>query len=119
MSNFFLNEAFDLIGLKKKEMASIALYNAAFHSARAVLFMGGLKEKSHYCLQKYLEYKSQKEKEITLEEVALFDSLRGIRQEVQYNLTKIRFKEDLNVLYNKTEEFIEKTTSIITKEQPL
>lgn len=49
-AEFFLNEAFDLIELKKKEMAIIALYNSVFHSARALLFLDGVKEKSHYCM---------------------------------------------------------------------
>lgn len=53
-ADFFLNEAFDLIDLHKKEMAAIAMYNAAFHAARALLYLEGVKEKSHYCLQKIL-----------------------------------------------------------------
>ena len=99
------------------EMASIALYNAIFHTSRAILFFDGIKEKSHYCLQKYLEYKSTKIKEISLDDVALFDSLRGIRQEVQYNLTKFKFEEDLNELYNQLETFIEKITKYIQTEK--
>ncbi|PJA17411.1 MAG: hypothetical protein COX63_02790, partial [Candidatus Diapherotrites archaeon CG_4_10_14_0_2_um_filter_31_5] len=37
-AEFFLNEAFDLINLKKKEMAAIALYNSVFHAGKALLF---------------------------------------------------------------------------------
>ncbi len=42
-AEFFLNEALDLINLKKREMGSIALYNAAFHAARALLYRDGVK----------------------------------------------------------------------------
>ena len=105
-------------------MATIALYNAVFHAGRAILFSDGIKEKSHYCLQKYLEAKSKKPDIINLDDIALFDSLRGIRQETQYNLIRVRFQQDFDELYNQSERFIEKASKIIhqantTKKQPL
>lgn len=112
-AEFFLGEAVDLVRFKKKEMAAIALYNAVFHAGRALLFRDGIKERSHYCLQKYLEEKYQKPGVLTAEQVALFDVLRGIRQEVQYGVTKVRFEENLAELCDKTEKFIEKTRTII------
>ena len=117
-AKFFLNEAEDLIELDKKEMALIALYNAVFHSARAILFDEGVKEKSHYCMQKYLEEIASEGKQVTLDDVALFDSLRGIRQETQYGLVRIRIEEDLSELFNRTEEFLRKISKFISpKEQ--
>jgi len=112
-AEFFLNEAFDLINLNKKEMTAIALYNSVFHSARALLYLNGIKEKSHYCMQKYLEEISSEKKILSSEELSLFDLLRGIRQEVQYNAVKIRFEEDFNELYNKSEDFLEKIKKIV------
>jgi len=112
-SEFFLNEAFDLINLKKKEMALIALYNSVFHAARALLYLNGIKEKSHYCMQKYLEEAFEKKKILSSEDLSLFDLLRGLRQEVQYNLIRIKFEEDLNSLYNKAENFMEKIKKIV------
>ena len=59
-------------------------YLAVFHSARAVLFRDGVREKSHYCiglyLQKYVE-------EGTLEEEwpMLFDRIRSVRHADQYS----------------------------------
>ncbi len=50
-------------------------------------------------------------------QLSLFDLLRGIRQEVQYNVSKVRFEEDLNELYDKSEEFIEKAKSIVELRQ--
>lgn len=114
-AEFFLNEAHDLINLKKKEMGAIALYNAAFHAARALLYRDGVKEKSHYCLQKYLEEKYEKTGQIKPEHISLFDLLRGIRQEVQYNVTKIKFEENLEELFDRTEQFIEKIKAILSE----
>jgi len=112
-AEFFLNEAFDLINLKKKEMAAIALYNSVFHAGRALLFLDGIKEKSHYCMQKYLEKISADKKILSSEELSLFDLLRGIRQEVQYNINKVSFEENFNELYNKSEDFTEKIKKIV------
>ena len=112
-AEFFLNESFDLINFKKKEMAAIAMYNAAFHAARALLYLNGVKERSHYCLQKYLEERFGKVGLLDSEDLSLFDLLRGIRQEIQYNVSKVKFEENLNELYDKTEKFIEKTKKIV------
>jgi len=112
-AEFFLNEAFDLINLKKKEMAAIALYNSVFHAGKALLFLDGIKEKSHYCMQKYLEKISADKKILSSEELSLFDLLRGIRQEVQYNINKVSFEENFNELYNKSEDFTEKIKKIV------
>lgn len=117
-AEFFLNESFDLINLQKREMAAIAMYNAAFHAARALLYLDGIKEKSHYCLQKYLEEKFGKKGILSPEELSLFDLLRGIRQEVQYNVTRVEFEENLNELCDKTEKFIEHVKKIV-KSGPL
>ena len=117
-AEFFLNEGFDLIGLRKKEMAAIAMYNAAFHAARALLYLDGVKEQSHYCLQKYLEEKFGKTGVLSADDLSLFDLLRGIRQEVQYNVTKVEFEENLNELYDKTEKFVENVKKVVKSGNP-
>jgi len=81
--------------------------------AGALLYLEGIKERSHYCLQKYLEQKFGKKGMLGSEELSLFDLLRGIRQEVQYNVAKVKFEEDLNELYGKTEKFIESAKKIV------
>ena len=114
-ANFFLKEASDLIDNSKKEMAMLALYNAAFHAARAILFLDGIKEKSHYCLQKYLEAKAEQTNIVLPADAELFDNLRTMRQEVQYDLSKFVFEEDLVELYNQTLDFIERVKKIVEK----
>ncbi|MFH1224982.1 MAG: HEPN domain-containing protein [Candidatus Diapherotrites archaeon] len=111
--DFFLGEATDLLEIAKNEMAAIALYNAAFHAARALLCIDGVKEKSHYCLQKYLEEKYCDAGALSSADLSLFDILRGMRQEVQYGVVKVKFGEDLPVLCEKTESFIGKIRKII------
>ena len=105
----FLQEADDLIDIGKKEFAMIALYNSVFHAGRSVLHMDGIKEKSHHCLQKYLEEKHLFSKE----EIDLFDILRIKRHKIQYDLEKAIINENLEELYNQVEGFIEKVKKVI------
>lgn len=113
MAEFFLNEGYDLIDLGKKEMAIIAMYNSVFHAARALLYLEGVGEKSHYCLQKYIEEKFSGKGLLSDKDLSLFDLLRGMRQETQYNLRRIPLEEDFSELYNKAEAFVEKAKKIV------
>jgi len=59
-------------------------YLAVFHSARAVLFRDGVREKSHYCIGLYLQIYVE---EGSLEEEwpMLFDRIRSVRHADQYS----------------------------------
>lgn len=52
-----LNKAKKLLSLDILDMANINLYSSMFHSARALLFRDGFKERSHYALYVYLKEK--------------------------------------------------------------
>ncbi|MEW6294673.1 MAG: HEPN domain-containing protein [Candidatus Diapherotrites archaeon] len=108
-AEFFLNEAYDLIEIKKKEMALIALYNSVFHAARALLYLDEIKEKSHYCLQKYLETHYVSSKMLSREDISMFDLLRGLRQEVQYNVIKTEFPKKLIIYTIKLKDSLKKS----------
>lgn len=112
-ADFFLGEARELAEMKKTEMAFIALYNAPFHSARALLYLDGVKEKSHYCLQKYVEEKYGGPGLLDKSDLALFDLLRTTRQEVQYGLYKTTAEEDAFGLCNKTQKLLNKAKYIV------
>jgi len=57
----------------------------------------------------------EKQKCLAAENVSLFDVLRGIRQEAQYNVTRVQFEEGLDELYGRTGQFIEKVKKILSK----
>ena len=112
-ADFFLKEARDMIRIGKDEMAVIALYNAFFHTARALLFRDGVKERSHFCLARYIEelYVSKKK----LDSVFLdhLDVIRDLRHEAQYSLSKVVIKEDLAGSCRVCGEFIERVSELI------
>lgn len=112
----FLDEADKLIENKINDMAFIALYNASFHAARALLFKDGVKERSHYCVNKYIEEKYQEKELITLRQSIILDSLREKRNSIQYSLEQSEIEENLEEIYNEVEGIIEKVKEIIKKQ---
>ena len=59
-------------------------YLAVFHSARAVLFRDGVREKSHYCIGLYLQTYVEND-ELEEEWPMLFDRIRSVRHADQYS----------------------------------
>lgn len=59
-------------------------YLAVFHSARAVLFRDGVREKSHYCIGLYLQ-RYVEENALEAEWPMLFDRIRSVRHADQYS----------------------------------
>ena len=87
-------------------------YLAVFHSARAILFRDGVREKSHYCiglcLQKYVE-------EGILEEEwpMLFDRVRSLRHADQYSFQGKPAKEEVQAGIDLAERFIERMQRLL------
>src|SRR3989338_4172115 len=59
--------------------ALMSTYLAIFHSARAILFFDGFREKSHYCVARYLEERYVKRNLLEDKWVELFDYYRELR----------------------------------------
>lgn len=75
----FQNEAYD--------SSVLSSYLAMFHSARAILFLDGYREKSHACVARYLEEQYVNKKNLEKRWVELLDHHREIRHEDQYDLS--------------------------------
>ncbi|MBU0635572.1 HEPN domain-containing protein [Candidatus Micrarchaeota archaeon] len=116
----FLDEAEILINSNIKDMAFIALYNASFHAARTLLFRDGIKERSHYCVCKYIEEKYQVQELVTVQHAVILDSLRSKRNDIQYSLEIPKLEEDLNEIFDQVTDFLERVREIIKKgEKPV
>jgi uncharacterized protein (UPF0332 family) len=86
----FLRSAVKNQEIKENEMAEIAAYNSAFHSARALLFARGYVERSHYCLGIALKCLYQGK---ILEHLNVFDKIRISRHNVQYGGAQVGDEE--------------------------
>ncbi len=109
-AEFFLKEAEDLLDRDKKQICVLSLYNAFFHTARALLFKDGIKERSHYCIARYIETNYN-----LMNFVNAFETMMSIRHNVQYSTENVEIEEDLTEFVNICHEFISKVDDILNK----
>src|SRR4030042_6338583 len=79
-----LEEARDSLSRKKFKWATVQGYYSMFHSARALIYSKGLREKSHYALLVALRelFRNQLELEIMQD----FEEAMNLREEADYGL---------------------------------
>lgn len=109
----FLIDAEDMVKFEKERMGIIALYNAFFHTARSLLFKDGVKERSHYCVARYMEEKYVNAKLIPQKFLSHLDLLRDIRHDTQYSLDEFIFEGDLEEMIEICREFISVVEKIL------
>jgi uncharacterized protein (UPF0332 family) len=86
-----------------------------FHAASAILFRDGVREKSHYCIARYLE-KYVEEKLFEEEWVFLLDRIRDVRHTDQYSIHYCTTKEEALSVYNSAKEFVQRIRILYNKE---
>jgi len=90
----------------------ISSYSSMFHAARALLLRDGFREKSHYCLARYVEEKYVTTKKLSRIVVDLLDRFRELRHEDLYELDFFATKDD-------AEEAIKNAGIVITEIEKL
>ena len=88
-------------------------YLAMFHSARSILFLDGYREKSHYCIARYLEEKYAKKGLIGDRWIELLDYYRDLRHNDQYSTSFIGTKEDAENALQKAKEFVDRINQLL------
>ncbi len=94
------------------KFAQISTYLTFFHSARAVLFRDGVREKSHYCIGVYLEKyvdNGDLEEEYTL----LFDRMRSARNTDQYSFQVAPSLEEVKSGIQAAKKFIKRIRQLL------
>jgi len=90
----------------------MAVYMGYFHAARAVLFRDGLREKSHICIELYLEdyvRRGRLEEEWTL----LFHRLRSARHIDQYSFGAPPTEDEVEYAIGHAEVFINRIERLL------
>lgn len=90
----WLEEADNNLKNKSCNSSVLASYLAMFHSARAILFFDGFREKNHYCIARYLEEKYVKTGVLELKWVELLDYYRELRHDDQYSINFFTNQEE-------------------------
>ncbi|MBI5206078.1 MAG: HEPN domain-containing protein [Nitrospirae bacterium] len=83
----WFNEAKKSFHGEAYDSSVLSSYLAMFHSARAILFIDGYREKSHVCVSRYLEEQYVNKKRLEKKWVELLDHHREIRHDDQYDLS--------------------------------
>ncbi|MCL4435717.1 MAG: HEPN domain-containing protein [Thaumarchaeota archaeon] len=84
-----LKDAEDSLQAKKLKWATIQAYYSLFHSARALLYSRGFREKSHYAL--FIAIRELFLNELGRDLVSSFENAMELRQEADYGL---KFSEE-------------------------
>lgn len=108
----WLSEAEKNLEAEAFRSAVSSAYLAVFHSARAVLFRDGVREKSHYCIGLYLQRYVE---EGSLEEdwPMLFDRIRSMRHADQYSFMARPTGEEVQAGIDLAERFIERMERLL------
>jgi uncharacterized protein (UPF0332 family) len=103
------------IGLKNGAFNSSVLssYLAMFHSARAVLYLDGYREKSHYCIARYLEEKYVKEGLLEGKWVELLDHHRELRHASQYDVSFLTSGDEAENSLETAKTFVERMKALV------
>jgi uncharacterized protein (UPF0332 family) len=107
-AEFFLKEAEELLEIDKKQISALSLYNAFFHTARALLFKDGIKERSHYCIARYIESNYKLDSFVDA-----FETIMSLRHNVQYSTEKVEIEEDLAEFINIGHKFIVEVNKLL------
>jgi uncharacterized protein (UPF0332 family) len=84
-----------------------------FHSARALLYLDGYREKSHYCIARYLEEKYVKEGHLEEKWVELLDHHRELRHLSQYNVSFLTSRDEAENALETSKSFVERMKALV------
>lgn len=112
-ADFFLRETEDLIKIDKKQMAVISLYNAFFHISRALLYRDGIKERSHYCIARYLEEEYINKNKLDVKFLNAYETIMSARHNVQYAIEAVEIDLDLEEFYNICQEYSQEVERLL------
>jgi uncharacterized protein (UPF0332 family) len=88
----FARSAERTLAIEEFEMAHLAAYNSAFHSARALLFSQGYTERSHACVVIAIRHLFTDDTRLR-PFLATLDKMRISRHNVQYGATRVSREE--------------------------
>ena len=108
----WLSEAKKNLEAEALRSALSSAYLAVFHSARAVLFRDGVREKSHYCIGLYLQ-RYVEEGSLEADWPMLFDRIRSVRHADQYSFMARPTDEEVQAGIDLAERFIERMERLI------
>jgi len=91
----------------------ISAYLAMFHSARSVLFQDGFRERSHFCVARYLEEVYTNQNKLDRGWIDLLDHYREIRHDDQYSFSFTTSDAEAKEAIDDADRFIQRIVSLL------
>ncbi len=111
----WLDEAEKNLNNETFNSSVLSSYLAMFHAARSILFFDGFREKSHYCMARYLEEKYVKKKLLENKWVELLDHYRELRHDSQYDVSFFTSKDEAKTALETAKQFLERMKSLLER----
>jgi len=103
-----LRKAEDNMQINNMDVAVVMAYTAMFHAFRALLFLNGVKERSHVCMLEYVKEKFPLLKNLAKEA----DAYRRFRHTALYGLEVLVSKDDAVAAMTLAEKIIDSVTDL-------
>ena len=103
--------------LRNRALRSCILssYLAMFHAARAILFLKGFREKSHFAVARFLEDMFVEKGLLERKWVEILDYYREMRHEDQYSTGFVVSEEEAERAFETAEEFVERMKELFER----
>jgi uncharacterized protein (UPF0332 family) len=115
-ANEWIAESKNNIFNKSFKSAILTAYLGMFHAARAILYLDGFREKSHFAVARYLENIYVGKGKLEVEWVEMLDYCRELRHSDQYRTSFIITKEEANEFLDKAEKFVKRLENLLNEE---
>ena len=103
---------------KAFDASTMASYLVMFHSARAILYFDGYREKSHACVARYLEEKYMKPGRLDKKWIELLDHKREMRHSNQYDLSFCSTEEEAEKALKTANKFLGRMKELLSSLKP-
>lgn len=107
-----IENAKDNFEMKNNNLVLFCSYTSMFHSARALLFKDGVKERSHICIVSYLKEKYPELRRLSNQ----LDAYRRNRHNTLYSLDFLISENDAKQAIDDAKEFYKQIKTIIDNE---
>lgn len=91
MAQHFIEEAKEQVEMGMYDTSLVASYTAMFHTARALMFKDGFKERNHYAI--YLYIKNSYIDKIEVKYINELNILRSVRHKILYGDENVNIRE--------------------------
>ncbi len=102
----WLEEAGNNLQSKAFRSCILTCYLGMFHSARAILFAEGFREKSHFAVARFLEEKYADKNLLEMKWILLLDHYREMRHDDQYSTSFIATEEEAKKALESATKFV-------------